>query len=147
MEHQDRAFVVKGFRSEALGLTLVAVGAHFPHSGEWGALREAIADVSAAAGTSNVLFMADTNTNSGSGAVFAQLGVAADSLGEVRSTDLHRTCCNTARGWGFVFYFDRVVANFGKVMHTNLLFSPLPEWAKQDENEFHKGVIGDLYIY
>jgi len=143
MEEGGRSFVVRSFDSRRLGLRLVAVGAHFPHTYEWDRLASAIAAEMASAGTSNVLFMADTNTNRGHGDVLSTLGVNGDALG----TDRHRTCCNTAGGWGYVFYFDRVVANFGTAMSTNLVFSPVPDWANQPDNEFHKGIIGDLYLY
>jgi hypothetical protein len=130
----DRAFVVQGFRSrQRPGFTVTVAGCHFPHPhrGSSVPLQNAIAHF----GNRKVLVIADTNLRTvemSSAAIMCM--VAPDSCGDVISTASSNTCCLAG---GFMYDFDRVIANFGSGMQTKFL--QVPSWAI---GAFHKGVIG-----
>ena len=50
---------------------------------------------------------------------------------------LFRGCCASD---GFAWQGDRIVANFGTVAASAVLFDPAPAWATFASSEFHKGL-------
>merc|ERR1711862_286679 len=69
------------------------------------------------------------------------MGLARDvSLpgGHVTGTELLNTCCKDI---GYIRPFDRIVANFGTLSNSTLLFDTMPAWA---QGQMHNGVIASL---
>jgi len=153
MVPDDRPYVVQLFEHRTEDLKLVVVGAHFPHRQLGSALGEAIQRVVNSTGVDATLLIADTNINrpsawplcpaslcASSADLMKALGVARAA--EVLATDLLKTCCLNPP-YGFAFEFDRVIANFGTAMTTELHDDPAPGWAV---GAFHKGVTARLTV-
>lgn len=170
MDYRDRPFIVQAF--EALPPSngssagsrrprlprVIVIGAHFPHSDGPGTmlegsqvegLRDALASVIAKAGTTKVVLVADTNEHftTSSLAISQYLAFPA---GPVLSTSLEQTCCFD-NGFPKRDPFDRIIANFGHSMETDVLIEePLPLWARQvspsssKKAAFHKPIRGTL---
>mmetsp|Transcript_139396 Transcript_139396/g.347579 ORF Transcript_139396/g.347579 Transcript_139396/m.347579 type:complete len:297 (-) Transcript_139396:116-1006(-) len=138
MKPNDRAFVVQQFDGlgASAGAKLIAVGAHYPHSGdrERGPLKDALAATVSATDTKAVVFMADTNEEASvtSADVALEVGMPKGSL---VASELLNSCCLDI---SYIRPFDRILANFGSSMQTQLLFDQgIPEWA---HGQFHKPV-------
>lgn len=136
------------FEHKIENLTLIVIGAHFPH-GQFGILPSRIKKLTDSSGVDKVLLIADTNVQApgdyggpdfalSSKSLFRKLGVPHWRW--TQSTALLDSCCLND---GFTHQFDRVIANFGKQMMTEMIFDPHPAWAV---GEFHKAVIGFLQL-
>jgi len=138
MKPNDRSFVVQQFNGLAAsaGAKLIAIGAHYPHSGdkERGPLKDALAATVSATDTKAVVFMADTNEE----ATTASPDIAHDigmPRGPFITSELLNSCCLDI---SYIRPFDRILANFGTGMQTRVLFKTgAPEWA---HGQFHKPV-------
>lgn len=147
----DRSYVVQAFDHSSENLRIVVVGAHFPHGQLGSALTPSIKHVAAASGSSKTLLIADTNILKpeatcpagnlceSSTQIFEALAVPGASAAV--STDLLKTCC--LNDPGFSFTFDRIIANFGTSMATQLHDDPAPSWAI---GAFHKAISGRLHV-
>lgn len=185
-----RAFAAATFssskvRSGATGRAppsaLVVVAAHFPqtqhNASAYGEATQKLKSVLASHAhthdraqvgtTANTILMADTNTESPTGAakhpyhnstggvnktnaeLMADIGLWPYGPKEPPAAPLFDGCCCTPFGpWDTPFSWqgDRIVATFGTPAASRHLFDPAPEWACNDElrnttgAEFHKGV-------
>jgi len=157
----DRAYIVWAFTSiEDSSLTTVVVAAHFGHEDQYqlsiDTVGPAIGQVATSAGTTNIFFMGDLNQphSRSSDEVLKDLENKAniDNSKTVESTDLLVTCCMdshfTPTTGSDSRTYDRVIANFGSSMATELLFDPAPAWAEGTVtvSKFHKAIVGSLTI-
>lgn len=124
-----RPFLVQPFKSSELDLKVLIVSAHFPHPADWPEshkkLKEVIAD-EVAKGVHKVMLIADTNFATkpmpfpddlipkSSEEIFGEIGVPHDNT---QTTQGLLTCCQTV--W-FHTGYDRITANFGKHMNTDV---------------------------
>lgn len=133
-----RPFVVQQFDG-VLGQSVVIVGAHFPHNGDKkrGPLRDAIANAVKATGIDSVIMMADTSENRSVSNQDVALDLAFPA-GPVVGSELVNTCCEDI---GYTRPYDRIIANYGTVMDTVLLFDKMPSWA---HGKMHNGIKGTL---
>ena len=113
---RGRACILARFRSRRnRGLCVVVASMHYPHT------RKGSADVGEAirclcqGHTSDVLFMADTNSWAGYGQLMTDLGFGGQAT-TVRGTPLVGTCC--ADRLRFDAPFDRIWSNFGARMRS-----------------------------
>jgi len=159
----SRGFVVQAFKAlkPAAGPLVpdkvVVVGAHFPHPGGTEPLSPSdvahlVSSISTALKTvqsDQVVLIADTNEFRSTSS--AEIG---DYLGfpgsERQSTSLERTCC-VDNNFQPDTTFDRVIANFGASMKTDVLMNdPLPSWVRQTRGgqtgAFHKPLLGTLTV-
>lgn len=150
----DRPFLIQEFARLRTSERLVVVAAHFPHPPTiWSqsmeeavVLKKALREVLGSTATRRVLLIADTNEypSTSNRHIAEYLGFPG---GVVVNTSLEPTCCfdTDFAEWGT---FDRILANFGDVMETRVLFDPLPEWAKEQRGgrrgAFHKAIHGVL---
>jgi len=154
MVQMDRPYVVQAFEHHRNGIEIVVIGAHFPHRTLGSALSESIKSVVSSTGIRATLLIADTNINQPgafpscpasfcktSADIMKAIGVAQEN-DTVVSTDLLKTCCENPP-WRYAFAFDRVIANFGTGMSTQLHDDPAPSWAV---GAFHKAVTGQLVV-
>jgi len=157
MAANDRPFVIQRFDSTIGAGSLFVIGAHFPHPvsmtnsalEETMALKRALHTVGAAGGDERVILVADTNENENTPS-HGIMGQLLNLRSPVISTSLEHTCCFDIdfkeRG------FDRVVANFGVGMDTEVLFDPVPAWAHEVKDgearrgAFHKAILGTLAL-
>jgi len=156
MVTEDRPYVVQMFEHLKENLRVIVVGAHFPHGTIGTTMGESIRAVANATGVDAVVLIADTNINSphhmwclgdiqhnhckSSTDIFKTIGVphADKSI----TTALLKTCCRNPP-FGYAFEFDRVIANFGTSMATQLHDDPAPTWAA---GKFHKGISGRFMV-
>jgi len=152
---RDRPYLIQQFINTNTSEGVIVIGAHFPHPAsftvstfkEAEVLKGALKRVLNATDVQKVVLIADTNewTSVSSESLMSYLGAPGDT---VVSSSLERTCCfdNDFAAWGA---FDRIVANFGAEMETEVLFDPLPLWAHEVKNvsdpasrrgAFHKAV-------
>jgi len=147
MEEGDRPFIIQQFMSTSTSEGgVIVVGAHFPHPTTLGStdfketenLRIALAGVLNQTEIERVLLMADTNEGTSVKSEQLMEHLLGSRGGEIVSSSLERTCCwdNDFAWWGV---FDRIIANFGAEMQTEVLFDPLPSWAKEIQNESDPG--------
>eukprot|EP00927_Polykrikos_kofoidii_P057949 TRINITY_DN521_c0_g1_i3.p1 TRINITY_DN521_c0_g1~~TRINITY_DN521_c0_g1_i3.p1 ORF type:complete len:307 (-),score=35.10 TRINITY_DN521_c0_g1_i3:82-1002(-) len=161
MEKNDRPFTVQVFESlgheataAAGGFKVLVVAAHFPHGPVGDALPAAVRHVTATTGVTATLLIADTNMNAPSpkwwpwksgtsnADIMKAIGASdGEGTGSVKSTDLLDTCCLNFPG--FWFKFDRIIANFGTSMSTELYDKHTPHYAT---GEFHKAIRGTLTL-
>eukprot|EP00931_Biecheleriopsis_adriatica_P002698 TRINITY_DN10374_c3_g1_i2.p1 TRINITY_DN10374_c3_g1~~TRINITY_DN10374_c3_g1_i2.p1 ORF type:complete len:467 (+),score=82.70 TRINITY_DN10374_c3_g1_i2:23-1423(+) len=154
MVQHDRPFIVQQFDSIGGSDSIIVVGAHFPHPAsntdstlQADVLQTALQDILAVTGIDKVVLLADTNESPSvsSSRLMSFLGIP----GETVSTSLQPTCCfdNSFPSWGT---FDRIIANFGLQMQTQVLHDPLPTWAHEVQlassrrGAFHKAIKGVL---
>lgn len=172
MDYRDRPFIVQAF--EAVPLSngsgagsrrprlprVIVIGAHFPHSDGPGTmlegsqvqgLRDALASVIVKAETTKVVLVADTNEHYTTSSLAISQYLAFPT-GPVLSTSLEQTCCFD-NGFPKRDTFDRIIANFGHSMETDVLIEePLPLWARQvspsssKKAAFHKPIRGTLTL-
>jgi len=147
-------------------VVLAVVGAHFPQTlnASTHAYEDATAAVSDQLRTlwdgGRTVFMADTNTegpvaaaaqpshhgvNRTNGQLLADIGLWPSSppIKEPPAAPLYLGCCYSDN---FSWQGDRIVANFGTVRSSRVLFDPVPDWAAFEDSEFHKGVQLELAI-
>lgn len=143
------------------GLVITVVGAHYPQTinASDNAYAYATSNLSSAllkmpytTARAKTVFMADTNTESPTAAaatpghqgvnktnaqMLADLGLWKLSAGQPPAAPLFKGCCYND---DFSWEGDRIIANFGSVVSSKVLFDPAPEWASFPTSEFHKGV-------
>jgi len=157
---ESRSFAAGAFQNLSNPeLVLTVVGAHFPQTlnASTHAYANATANLrsvfSALDQKRNVL-LADTNTESPEAAaansshhgvnktnaqLLADLGLwPAGSAQPPPAAPLFRGCCASDN---FSWQGDRIVADFGTVVSSKVLFDPAPSWATFSGSEFHKGVL------
>lgn len=161
MAPKDRPFIIQQFTDTNTSEGVIVIGAHFPHPAsftlstlkEVEVLKIALQSALSTTAVKKVVLIADTNEwrSVSSSRIMKYLEVPA---GPIVSTSLETTCCfdNDFASWGA---FDRIIANFGAEMVTEVLFDPLPAWAQEFQNvsdpssrkgAFHKAVKGTLII-
>lgn len=153
MVKDDRAYVVQVFEHLTESLKVVVIGAHFPHRTLGTTLSASLRGVVNASGVESTLLIADTNINrpgafpvcprslcSSSVEIFQGLDIVRAD--QAVSTVLEKTCCLNPP-YGFAFEFDRIIANFGTSMTTELHDDPTPSWAV---GAFHKSITGRLVV-
>eukprot|EP00429_Kryptoperidinium_foliaceum_P076466 CAMPEP_0176209726 /NCGR_PEP_ID=MMETSP0121_2-20121125/13779_1 /TAXON_ID=160619 /ORGANISM="Kryptoperidinium foliaceum, Strain CCMP 1326" /LENGTH=325 /DNA_ID=CAMNT_0017548741 /DNA_START=1 /DNA_END=975 /DNA_ORIENTATION=+ len=152
----DRPYLIMEFVGEQDLGHVVVVAAHFPHPrsywdrtmDELFELRKGLRDFLNGTSTRRVIIIADTNefSHTSNYDIMEYLKVPE---GPIVGTALRATCCydNDFAGWTT---FDRIIANFGAVMETTVLFDPVPDWGKEAKNgtkgAFHKGVHAWFYL-
>jgi hypothetical protein len=161
MEKNDRPFTIQVFESlgqeataAAGGFKVLVVAAHFPHWHIGDVLPAAVRHVTTTTGVTATLLIADTNMDapspwwwprksgmSGADIMTAIGAIDGHGTGSVKSTDLLDTCCLNFPG--FWFKADRVIANFGASMSTELYDKHTPHYAT---GEFHKAIRGTLTL-
>lgn len=159
--YDSRSYAAASFKSKAEpDFSVVIVGAHYPQTLNASThayvdandkLKSVFAKLAVAGG--HAIFLADTNTESPEAAALkpdhhgvnrTQLQLATD-LGiwsgttEPPAAPLYYGCCYSD---GFDWQGDRVIANFGTVVESHILFDPAPSWANMSAtpSEFHKGM-------
>jgi len=156
MVAEDRAYVVQSFQHRTENMRLIVVGAHFPHGTLGNKLGDSIRSVVNATGEDQILMIADTNINSPDhiwclGDIHHHYCKSSKDISKALelphsdktvSTELLKTCCRNPP-FGYAFEFDRVIANFGTAMTTELHDDPSPTWAT---GAFHKGISGRLLV-
>lgn len=154
-----RSYSAATFSSkEDSAMTLTMMGAHFPQT--LNASTHAYEDATAvlkgifaklAPSGGNMVLMADTNTESPQAAAVKPDHHGVNKTNQALATDLgmwhsqadppaaplYYGCCFSD---GFQWQGDRVVANFGSVTSSEVLFDPAPSWAAGPKSEFHKGM-------
>lgn len=154
MVAEDRPYVVQAFEHLSDNLRVLVVGAHFPHRDLGTALSDSIRAVGNATGIDSVLLIADTNVNRPHAWPLCPASLCRSNVDLLRAlkvpradgtlgTDLLKTCCRNPP-YGFAFEFDRIIANFGSAMSTELYDDPAPNWTV---GAFHKGIIGRLLVH
>jgi len=139
LQGKDRPSIVQVFTKTTvpfLGLSVMVIGAHLPHPqhGDLGTLQDTIASWGG-----KVMFMGDTNRISAGKSLWCEL--SPKSCSRVVSSQLHNSCCKNTN---FLYKgFDRILANFGRSMHSNTAFESV---AKLSAGEFHIGVVGTLTV-
>lgn len=156
---KSRSFVAATFQHRETSQNVTIVGAHYPQT--LNASTHAYEDATASlrqifsllpdSGGKAVL-LADTNTESPAGAarlpdhhglnktnrdILFDLGLWSSKI-EPPAAPLYRGCCYSD---GFSWQGDRIIATFGKVVSSQILFDdPVPTWAAFPSSEFHKGM-------
>ena len=156
-----RSYAAGTFQSKHNPMLIVAVmGAHFPqtlnastHAYE-NATKNANGVLRKLWNNGRTIFLGDTNTegpeaaaanishhgvNKTNGELMADMALWGhnDTRGEPPGAPLFKGCCYSD---GFSWQGDRIIANFGKVVSSQVLFDPAPAWAAFNGSEFHKGV-------
>lgn len=161
----SRSYAAGTFISKADPEVQVTVlGAHFPQTlnASTHAYEQAAANASkilhALGAGGRTILLADTNTegpaaaaanashhgvNKTNAQLMADLGVWNISMGEPPASPLYKGCCYSD---AFSWQGDRIVATFGKVLSSKVLFDPAPSWASFVGSEFHKGVTLSLSV-
>lgn len=155
MVENNRPYVVQAFKHQSEDLAIIVIGAHFPHARIGTTLPKSIQAVSSTTGIDSIMLIADTNINRPhpswwpgtcppaycrtSAEIFEALGLQANAT---ISTDLVTSCCANPPYY-FLFEFDRVIANFGTGITTQLHDDPTPSWVV---GAFHKAVTGRLTV-
>ena len=127
MTRKDRAFNVQMFESVG-GSPLsqvVVVGAHYPHYINVPRLRDSLAQVTHSTGVKNVIFIADTNQENGDSTDVAR-ALGMPMAHAIRSSPLFVSCCHQVNE-GFVWKFDRIISNFGRMTDAGVF--EVPSWA------------------
>mmetsp|Transcript_79303 Transcript_79303/g.246171 ORF Transcript_79303/g.246171 Transcript_79303/m.246171 type:complete len:123 (-) Transcript_79303:97-465(-) len=93
-----------------------------------------------ASGVRRVLLAADLNREASWPSAKVMRRLAVPGADESHSSELLRTCCLND---GFSHAYDRVIANFGASVQSQLLNDPAPSWAI---GEFHKGIAARLKL-
>jgi hypothetical protein len=157
----SRSYAAGTFQSKSHPALIVAVmGAHFPqtldastHAYE-NATRNATRVFRKLGNHERALFLGDTNTegpeaaaanqshhgvNKTNGELMADMALWGrnGTRGEPPGAPLFKGCCYSD---GFSWEGDRIIANFGSVVSSQVLFDPAPAWAAFSGSEFHKGV-------
>lgn len=168
----SKPFVAMAFKStKHEGMTVLVVGAHFNHPdhnpnpmafGFWESdaskttsLKDAVSEA-ASEGITNLIVMADTNSATGmkfpwptdvmtisSTTLMTEIGAA--NAGNTKTTYSGDSCCwGTKPPWNHIGY-DRIMANFGKHMETEmgLSSSVAAEWRSR---YIHLPVVGSLSL-
>jgi len=153
----SRSFAAGVFQSTSdPALVLTVVGAHYPQTlnASSHAYEDAVGNLSASIAnlyTPRAVLLADTNTegpaaaaaneshhgvNKTNAQILSDIGLwpKGATQPEPPSSTLFKGCC---LGDNFSWQGDRIIANFGTVLSSKVLFDPAPEWAV---GEFHKGV-------
>mmetsp|Transcript_27254 Transcript_27254/g.64009 ORF Transcript_27254/g.64009 Transcript_27254/m.64009 type:complete len:296 (+) Transcript_27254:52-939(+) len=124
---KDRAFNVQMFES-VRGSPLsqvVVVGAHYPHYINVPRLRDSLAQVMHSTGVKNVIFIGDTNQENGDSMDVAR-ALGMPMAHSIRSSPLFVSCCHKVND-GFVWKFDRIITNFGRMTDAGVF--EVPSWA------------------
>lgn len=162
----SRSYTAARFMSIAdpsLGEVL-AIGAHYPqtlnassqgYEKGTAALKQVIKTLG---GSDQFVIMADTNTegpvaaaaspehhgvNKTNGQLLVDLGVWGEGAGAPPGAKLFNGCCYNDN---FSWQGDRIVANFGRVTSSEVLFNPAPAWAAFNTSEFHRAVVLTLQV-
>jgi len=170
MLNYDRPFLVQQFdeRPAYGSRRVVVIAAHYPHGGGHEELRNALASVAKATNVTQVVLIADTNefrdtpneqimgeitardtrgneTSTGSETLTGTEELASTVVpsGHLRGTKLLTSCCHN-NDFDAVHAFDRIIANFGPEMHTEMLLNDngtLPAWAQA--GKMHKPILAE----
>lgn len=155
----DRPFVIQEFSDTNTAERVIVIAAHFPHPmgfkdvsfRETLVLRDAVTSFLNQTSTRRVILIADTNefATTSNANIMWHIGVPTKT---VVGTRLLPSCCFDNDFYSLTT-FDRIIANFGEEMETRMLLDPLPEWAKDIDNEtkrkaaFHKAIFGRLLMH
>ena len=141
IRRRDRAFNVQMFES-VNGFPLsrvVVVGAHYPHSINVPRLRDSLASVVHSTGVEQTIFIGDTNQEQGDSHDVAR-ALNMKNAHAIQSSPLFVSCCHKVNA-GFVWKFDRIITNFGRVTDAGVF--EVPWWAAPS---MHKAVHAKIQL-